>query len=193
MSTCPHKRRCRAGIAPIELLITLPLLAVLFITLLTTAAAGLLSFEVAVAARNRAWEKIETSSATSSMQLPISLALESEITKIFRFDQASRSTSPSPTQAGFIEEVAEARLTFGYEPIVSQLPTAQRRHCVMTGRWDHRELEFTNAPDDNLSPEDDEDRYHRRLCLERRVKAFSPEIRIDAFRKLTQLTSTIDR
>jgi hypothetical protein len=183
----------RTGIAPIELLITFPLLAVLFITLLTTAAAGLLSFDVAVAARNRAWDKIETSSATSSMHLPISPTLESELAQIFRADQANRSQTPSPTQIGLIEERAEARLTFGYEAIVRQLPSAKRRHSVLGDSWDHRRIEFDTAADESLPAENEGGKHHFRLCLDSRIQAFSPKIRLDAFRYLTKFSSTSDQ
>lgn len=161
MNQSNHPRAFRRAIAPVELLLTLPLLAVLFLMLLTTAAAGLLSFDVVNRARDKAWEARNDAAGATPLNFSIDQQLARKLNKFFEAGPAPR-IPVSLIQAGAVNGQVHDRLEFGYDEMLQHLSSIHRQHSLLNGCWDSREIGF------------DDEKSKQKLTLDRRIGAFSP-------------------
>ncbi|MEM8947195.1 MAG: hypothetical protein AAGD11_18620 [Planctomycetota bacterium] len=156
-----HQSHSRHGAAPIELMMALPMLTVLFMLLLTIAAAGVVCSSVEITAREQAWASRHRMASDDALSLNLSARQDRELQRIF-------AAGPQPSlpqrmlRTGKSATFAEQQQQHGLQILVERLPQANASHTFFHGTWDHREIRF------------DRPARHRELRLERRLLAFSP-------------------
>lgn len=167
MIAIPSRGCRRSGVATIELLMSLPMLAALFMLVLTVTAAGLASLSTVVAARNTAWNQRNAAAPEARLEVAIpgdlDDVLRGKADKMFDKDVSKGEVSGS----------AAGRLIYGYKPLVDELPSVERQHVLFAGVWDGDAVAFDKSGND------------RPLTLDSRFENFglSRDVR-SAFREL---------
>jgi len=158
----------RAALAPIELLMALPLLAILLLITLTIASGGLAMLGTQLAARNQASSHPGKNGAQRVPETTSALEKARKLTRPFHV--ATRDIVPP---SGQVVGHATTQLDFGFAPLLDHLPAVERSHTELTGTWDYHALEF--AAEDQHLP----------LCLEPRLTAFCPKgFQVSIFQQL---------
>lgn len=150
----------RDGVATIEMLMILPLFAVLFLMLYTIAAGGLEAFRVAVRSHNLAWQSQNDIASTQPLAFSITTSVTRKVPQIFNLDNSRPELVSARARAGKVQAKSEGCLEIGFANITRQLPIISRQHTLLNGTWDDRELAFEKQS------------HHPPLGLERRLNAF---------------------
>jgi hypothetical protein len=162
--------RCRRqGMAPIELLMGLPLLAALFVVLLVVASAALVAFGTVIEARKDAWNVLHHVERTVQTDRELDLSLSpGMVDKLKRIHLADQSLH---VVAGGVRGQAQDRLQDRLKTDSSSLASSmtetlspiERSHDLFTGTWDAATITFPDKSKD-----------HPRLALDKRLKNFLP-------------------
>lgn len=171
MKRCSQPSRCRRqGMAPLELLMGLPLLAALFVVLLIVAGAALVAFGTVIEARKDAWNVLHDVERTVQTNRELDLSLSTDIVdKLKRIHLADQGVQ---VVAGGVRGQAQDRLQDRLKTnssslalsMTEDLPPIERTHDLFTGTWDAATIVFPDKSKD-----------HRWLELDKRITNFLPK------------------
>lgn len=141
----PHraktKSHCRRALAPIELCLILPVLAVLFLLMVTIVASEIFCVDLSIAARNAAWVATPNPKSGPAGELRFRAPRGFNMAQVFPADAAYAAI----VRGGKVHAQQSARMDteeLCFQAVVDQLPEATREHTVVAGVWDFRDLPF---------------------------------------------------
>jgi len=117
--------RTRCGIAPLEFVMALPLLFLLFICVTWLGFSVIGQTEVLVEARNKAWKRRFEDVSKNPLHFPI----------LPTYDQDS----------DYVTEKATKRIRIS--PIFDRVPGPEASHTILAGSWDYASMPFDKPPD----------------------------------------------